>query len=302
VLCSVTASAAPGSVPIVGVQLVVIGGGKMGEALVGGLCTAGWAPAGDLVVIEASDARRDVLRGPTGLVGRHPGLRVIGPEEMDPLAIGTADGPVEAALIVVKPNDVAEACALAARLGVRRLLSVAAGVTIDALTRWSAPGKAGTGPAVLRAMPNTPALVGAGAAALAGGPGCDEEDLAWAEGVLGAVGVVVRVAEASLDAVTGLSGSGPAYVFLVAEALVDAGVFVGLGRAVATTLAVQTLLGAARMLDETGQSPGELRAGVTSPGGTTAAGLRALEVAAVRSALIDAVVAATARSRELGAG
>jgi pyrroline-5-carboxylate reductase len=116
------------------------------------------------------------------------------------------------------------------------------------------------------------------------------------------VGVVVRVAEASLDAVTGLSGSGPAYVFLVAEALVDAGVFVGLSRAVSTTLAVQTLLGAARMLDETGHDPGELRAGVTSPGGTTAAGLRALEVAAVRSAFIDAVVAATARSRELGTG
>jgi pyrroline-5-carboxylate reductase len=215
-LASVTAPAAPGSVPIMGVKLVVIGGGKMGEALVGGLCTAGWASAGDLMVIEASEARRDVLREPTGLAGRHPGLRVVGPDDVDPLATGTTHGPIEAALIVVKPNDVAEACATAARLGVRRLLSVAAGVTIDALTQWSAPGRAGTGPAVLRAMPNTPALIGAGAAALAGGPGCDEEDLVWAEGVLGAVGVVVRVAEASLDAVTGLSGSGPAYVFLVA--------------------------------------------------------------------------------------
>jgi pyrroline-5-carboxylate reductase len=285
-----------------GVQLVVIGGGKMGEAMAGGLCTVGWAPAGDLLVVEASAARRDVLRGPTGLAGRHPGLLVVGPDEVDPAVVGSAPGQAGAALIAVKPSDVPEACALAGRLGVHRVLSVAAGVTIEALTRWSSPDGAGSAPAVLRAMPNTPAVIGAGAAALAGGPGCDEEDLTWAEGVLAAVGVVVRVGEGSMDAVTGLSGSGPAYVFLMAEALIDAGVFVGLGRAVATALAVQTLLGAARMLDETGQGPEELRAGVTSPGGTTAAGLRALEMAAVRSAFIDAVVAATARSRELGEG
>jgi pyrroline-5-carboxylate reductase len=150
-------------------------------------------------------------------------------------------------------------------------------------------------------MPNTPALVGAGAAAVAGGTHATDDDLAWAEAVLGAVGTVVRVPEAQLDAVTGLSGSGPAYVFLVAEALIDAGVLVGLPRPASRELAVQTLLGAARLLAETGEGPEALRAQVTSPGGTTAAGLRALESGGVRAALIDAVVAATERSRELGA-
>jgi pyrroline-5-carboxylate reductase len=154
--------------------------------------------------------------------------------------------------------------------------------------------------AVIRAMPNTPALVGAGAAAIAAGPSVAEADLTWAESILGAVGIVVRVKEAQLDAVTGLSGSGPAYVFLVAESLVDAGVLVGLPRDVATRLAVQTLLGSARLLAESGQGAADLRAAVTSPGGTTAAGLRELEVGGVRAAMLAAVDAATERSRQLG--
>jgi pyrroline-5-carboxylate reductase len=149
-------------------------------------------------------------------------------------------------------------------------------------------------------MPNTPALVGAGAAAISPGTAATDDDLAWAGSILGAVGTVVRVPENLLDAVTGLSGSGPAYVFLVAEALIDAGVLVGLPRPTAVELATQTLLGAARLLVETGDSPEALRAAVTSPGGTTAAGLRALESAGVRAAFLDAVAAATERSRELG--
>ncbi len=149
-------------------------------------------------------------------------------------------------------------------------------------------------------MPNTPALVGAGAAAIAGGAAARPEDLDWARGILEAVGTVVTVSESALDAVTGLSGSGPAYVFLVAEALIDAGVLVGLTRPVAQQLAVQTLLGSARLLAETADEPATLRAAVTSPGGTTAAGLRALEAGGVRSAVLDAVVAATERSRQLG--
>ena len=150
-------------------------------------------------------------------------------------------------------------------------------------------------------MPNTPALVGAGAAAISPGTHAGEDDLAWAEEILGAVGVVVRVPEKLLDAVTGVSGSGPAYIFLVAEALAEAGVLAGLPARLAETLAFQTLLGSARLLVEGDENPAALKAAVTSPGGTTAAGLRELERHGVRAAFLDAVMAATERSRELGA-
>ena len=156
------------------------------------------------------------------------------------------------------------------------------------------------GSVVVRAMPSTPALVGAGVAGLSGGMAATSSDLDWAEGILGAVGTVVRVPERQLDAVTGVSGSGPAYVFLVAEAMIEAGVTAGLSRDVSSQLVVGTLLGSARMLAETGQDPGELRAAVTSPGGTTAAAVRMLEFKAVRSAFIEAVAAAVERSRQLG--
>ncbi len=142
--------------------------------------------------------------------------------------------------------------------------------------------------------------MGSGAAAIAGGHSAGKDDLAWAQGILEAVGTVVKVPEAALDAVTGLSGSGPAYVFLLAEALIDAGVQMGLTPPVAQQLVVQTLLGSARLLAETGDEPATLRAAVTSPGGTTAAGLRVLEAAGVRQAVLDAVAAATARSAGVG--
>ena len=245
----------------------------MGEALLGGLLAAGWD---DLGVVEKVDTRR------TELAERFPGVAVVADIE-----------PADAAVVAVKPGDVAGACE--ALSGTKRVLSIAAGVTIAALE-----SALGAGTAVVRAMPNTPALVGAGAAAIAGGSAAGEDDLAWAESVLGAVGGVVRVPEPLLDAVTGLSGSGPAYVFLVAEALIDAGVLNGLPRDVSVQLATQTLLGAARLLAESGETAEALRAQVTSPGGTTAAGLRALESAGVRAAFLDAVSAATLRSRELG--
>ncbi len=168
------------------------------------------------------------------------------------------------------------------------------------MTTSAIEAAAGRPLAVVRAMPNTPALIGAGAAAISPGSAAGEDDLAWAEEMLGAVGVVVRVSETALDAVTGLSGSGPAYVFLVAESLVEGGVLAGLPRDVAQTLAFQTLLGSARLLSEGGAGPAELRAAVTSPGGTTAAGLRELERSGVRAAFLDAVTAAADRSRELG--
>lgn len=259
-------------------DLVIVGGGRMGEALLGGLLAAGRAP-GSLAVVEPDAARRLVL------TEDFPGVAV----REQPVA---GDGVV----LAVKPGAVPAAAHEASEAGCRRVLSIAAGVTLATL---EAALPAGT--PVIRAMPNTPALVGAGAAAVAGGTAATEDDLVWAEAILGAVGLVVRVAEPLLDAVTGLSGSGPAYVFLVAEALIDAGVLVGLPREVASTLAVQTLLGAARLLSEGSEGPHELRAAVTSPGGTTAAGLAVLEDRAVRAAFSAAVQAATARSRVLGA-
>ena len=200
------------------------------------------------------------------------------------------------AVIAVKPPFVPQVAAVAAAAGARRLLSVAAGVTTSTL-------RAAAGPevAVLRTMPNTPALVGQGVSGLAGAPGTDSADLDWAESVLSGVGLVVRVDESQLDAVTGLTGSGPAYVFLIAEAMMDAGVLAGLPRATVEQMVSQLLVGSSALLAERG-NPAGLRAMVTSPGGTTAAGVRVLEDRAVRAALIGAVQAATERSRELGTG
>ncbi len=260
------------------VDLCLVGGGRMGEALLGGLLAAGTDPR-TVAVVEVLAARRDEL------VERFPGVTVV--DDVPPCAAG---------VVAVKPPDAAAVAGRLAAAGASRIMSIAAGVTIESLRAG-----AGSGPAIVRAMPNTPALVGEGATAISTEPGDGAEDvLDWAEGVLCAVGRVARLPEASLDAVTGLSGSGPAYVFLVAEALTDAGVLVGLSRPVAEELAGQTLLGAAKLLLEGDVSAAELRAQVTSPGGTTAAGLRELERAGVRSALLDAVAAATERSRQLG--
>jgi pyrroline-5-carboxylate reductase len=261
-------------------ELLVVGGGKMGEALIGGLLASGWA-TGDVAVVEPSEERRSQL------VGLYPGLTVT--------AALSAAPPSPAALVAVKPDQVAGVCRALGEAGVQRVLSIAAGVRLATME-----AELPAGVAVVRAMPNTPAMVGAGASAIAAGSAATDDDLAWAEGLLGAVGTVTRVSEPQLDAVTGLSGSGPAYVFLVAEALIDAGVLVGLARPVATDLAVQTLRGAAELLASGSGTPADLRAAVTSPGGTTAAGLRALEAGGVRAAIADAVVAATERSRELG--
>jgi pyrroline-5-carboxylate reductase len=258
-------------------RLLIVGGGKMGEALLEGLLAAG-RPTGEIVVAEVSRSRRDEL------TAAHPGLAVV-----------EAPVPALAAVLAVKPGDVTDAARAVAEMGVRRVLSVAAGVT-TATIEAAAGGRL----PVVRAMPNTPALIRAGAAAISPGSAAGEEDLGWAEEILGAVGVVVRVPEKALDAVTGLSGSGPAYVFLVAEAMIEAGVLAGLPRDVAETLTIRTLLGSARLLSDAGESPAALRAAVTSPGGTTAAGVRELERRGVRAAILDAVMAATERSHELG--
>ena len=261
--------------------LALLGGGRMGEALMSGLLDAGWE-ADEIAVAEVDAERRRDLEE------RFPGVRVA-PSP----AWAVAD--VDVVLVAVKPGDAPAALEQSLpSLGADTLvISIAAGVRIATLEA-AVPGRP-----VVRAMPNTPAVVRRAATAIAGGTNASEADLATAERILGAVGIVVRVPEAHLDAVTALSGSGPAYVFLIAEALTDAGVLAGLPRPVADALTRETLLGAATLLAE-GEQPEQLRAAVTSPGGTTAAGLHALEAHGVRAAFLDAVLAAAARSRELG--
>jgi pyrroline-5-carboxylate reductase len=259
-------------------KLLVVGGGRMGSALVSGLLASGWARAEEIAVSEPDGAVRERL------AAAHPGLVVLeGPS--------AADG----AVLAVKPEIAEVAMAAASAGGIHRVLSIVAGISTARLEAVMAPGDV-----VIRAMPNSPSLIGAGVSAMSGGSAATAADLDWAEGVLSAVGTVVRLPERYLDAVTGLSGSGPAYIFLVAEALIEAGVAAGLTHEVSRQLVVGTMLGASRMMAETGAEPAELRARVTSPGGTTTAGVRSLEFKAVRSAFIEAVAAATERSRQLG--
>ncbi len=259
-------------------RLQFIGGGKMAEALLGGMIAQGWAPPEAIHVVEPVAERRAVL------ADAHPGLSV-------------GDQPLAGvdAVLAVKPQIAPDVFPALAEAAVPRLLSIAAGITIAAMEAALAGGAV-----VVRSMPNTPALVGEGMAAIAGGRLAEPADLEWAASILAAVGRVVTVEEGELDAVTGVSGSGPAYVFHLAEALTAAGIAQGLDPDVADTLTRQTLLGAATLLSESGEDPAQLRINVTSPGGTTQAGL---EVMAARdfTGLIDAVVAAaTARSVELG--
>lgn len=258
-------------------RLTVIGGGNMGAALAGGLLASDWIAPTDLVIVEVIGPLRERL------VERFPGV-----------TITDAVPPCSAAIIAVKPPDAAAATTAAVRAGAARIVSIAAGISIATLQAAAGPGVA-----VIRVMPNTPALVGRGAAGLSGGTEATEADVAWAADILGAVGTVEIVPEHQLDAITGLAGSGPAYLFLVAEALIDAGVLAGLPRATSASLVSQLFLGSAEMISQRGD-PAALRAQVTSPGGTTAAGLKVLEDHSLRAAFQSAVVAATERSRELG--
>ncbi|NNE74174.1 MAG: pyrroline-5-carboxylate reductase [Acidimicrobiales bacterium] len=259
-------------------RLQIIGGGKMGEALLGGLIANGWAPATDLAVIEPDDARRVAVATANS-------------------GVSTAAEPVANvdAIVAVKPAIVPVVLDQLAAIGIGRVLSIAAGVTIATLE-----AHAGADAVVVRAMPNTPAMIGAGAAAIAPGSNAGSRDVEWAAEILSAVGEVVTVDEADLDAVTGLSGSGPAYVFLLAEALAAAGIAQGLEPTVADRLARQTIFGAGALLAESDESAEQLRINVTSPNGTTAAGLAVFEQADFRALVADVVAAATARSVELG--
>ena len=258
-------------------KLQIIGGGKMGEALLGGVLESNWAAPGEITVVEPNDERREEL------AVAYPGL------VLDASVVADVD-----ALIAVKPQHVVDVVESLAEAGVERVLCVAAGITIAAMEA------AGPEMRVIRGMPNTPALVGAGASAIAAGSTARPEDLAWAESILQEVGIVVEVSEADIDAVTGLSGSGPAYVFHLGEALIAAATAQGLAPDVADRLARQTLLGAARLLSESGEDPAVLRENVTSPGGTTAAGLAVFGEADFMGLIGRVVGAATDRSRELG--
>ncbi|WP_024801962.1 pyrroline-5-carboxylate reductase [Nocardia sp. BMG51109] len=266
-------------------RIAVIGGGRIGEALIAGLLESGRASK-DLAVVETAPARSEFL-------GERFGIRVTD-------SVADAVTSADLLIVAVKPHDVD---GVLTALGKAELdndrdqvvVSLAAGVPTSKLE-----GKLPAGFPVVRVMPNTPMLVGQGMSVLAAGRYAKPEQLRQVSEVLAAVGKVVTVPEAQMDAVTAVSGSGPAYFFLVVEAMVEAGVGLGLSRDVASELVAQTMLGSAALLEESGQDAAELRAAVTSPAGTTAAAIRELERGGVRSAFWEALNAARRRSVEQG--
>jgi pyrroline-5-carboxylate reductase len=261
-----------------------IGSGKMATALIKGMIRAGLAPPGSICASDPLPAARTALQADTGIGIFEANRDVAGGSDVLVLAVKPQN--MREVLHDLRPAVTAE----------HLVVSVAAGVTIAAIDEGlGARGR------IVRVMPNTPALVGEGASAYAMGPRTSPEDESLVKTCLESVGRAVRVPESLLDAVTGLSGSGPAFVYLMIEALSDGGVRVGLPRDVATLLAAQTVLGAAMTVRDTGLHPGVLKDQVASPGGTTIAGLHELERGGVRGALIDAVEAAARRSAELSA-
>jgi len=264
-------------------KLGFVGSGKMASALVQGAVSSRAFAPGDILVSDAVPAVAQKLAA-----------------SVQATAIATNEqlaAQVDALVLCVKPTD-----ALAALRGLhggaagKVIISIVAGLPLASLQE-----AAGAESRVVRVMPNTPALIQRGATAYALGRTATAEDAALTEKLFGAVGLIVQVKEELLDVVTGLSGSGPAYVYLVIEALADAGVLMGLPRDLSLKLAAQTVAGAAEMVIQTGRHPAALRDEVTSPGGTTIAGLEALESCALRSAFFSAVRAATERARQLGA-
>jgi pyrroline-5-carboxylate reductase len=264
-------------------KIAFLGGGNMAEALIKGILAAGAAKAGQMSVTDVSIERLEYLKKTYGIIV----------QKNNKDAVSGAD----VVLLCVKPqviDKVLEEIAPAADSS-KLVISIAAGITLGRIEKSLT-----SNPRIVRVMPNTPALVLAGAAALAAGKTATAADVAIAQQIFGAVGRAVVVEEKLMDAVTGLSGSGPAYVFMIIDALSDAGVKEGLPRQLALELAAQTVYGAAKMVLETKEHPGKLRDMVTSPGGTTIEGLHALEKGKLRATLMNAVEAATARSKELG--
>ncbi len=264
-------------------RVAIIGGGKMGEVIISGILSNRLSSPEDIVVADILNERREYLKFEYG----------VEVAENNAAAVEKAD----MIILAVKPQELSHVLKqLGNRIGTEKIvISIAAGIPIRSIEEMI-----GRKARIIRVMPNTPALVGEGAAALAKGEGASDDDLELAKAVFDSVGIAVIVEEGLMDAVTGLSGSGPAYAFIILDALSDAGVLMGLRRDVALKLAAQTLLGAARLCLKTEKHPMELRDMVTSPGGTTIAGVKALEEGGLRATLIRAVEAATLKSKELG--
>lgn len=256
--------------------ITFIGGGNMAEALIRGLLSA---KAGRIIATDVRAERLEQLQ------------RTYGIETSSDNAASAAKADI--VVLAVKPQKMS-AVLEGLKIKSQLLISIAAGITTARIER-----ELGGEPRVVRSMPNTPALVGAGAAALCKGRFATEADLATAERILSAVGIVVRTDEQQLDAVTALSGSGPAYIFYMAEAMIAAGVEAGLPEDVAKRLAVQTVFGAGKLLAESGELPSELRRKVTSPGGTTEAALKVKIDRGFAKIVAEAIHAAARRSREL---
>ncbi len=264
-------------------KLAVIGAGAIGAALGKGVIEAGLFEPKDVTMTDIDQAKLEDLADRLGV------------KTTTDNAAAVRDADV--ILLAVKPNitPLALSQICGSLKGGQLVVSIAAGVKLHVIE-----SRLPDGTAVIRAMPNTPCMVRAGATAFCRGNNCADKHVEMGRKFFDAVGVSLEVQEKMMDAVTGLSGSGPAYIYIMVEALADAGVRVGLARDVAMKLSAQTVMGAARMVLESGEHPGELKDRVTSPGGTAIAGIDALEKAGFRSAVIEAVKAATKRSEELG--
>jgi pyrroline-5-carboxylate reductase len=266
-------------------KIAILGGGRIGETLLSGLLSSGWRDASEVVVTDRGEERVAELRDRYGI------------EATTDNAAAVADAGL--VVIAVKPQDID---ALLSQIGThltaeQTVVSVAAAIPTPHIEERIAGGVP-----VVRAMPNAPATVHEGMAGICAGSHAGDAQLALAEELLSHLGRVVRVPERSMDAITAVSGSGPAYFALLAEAMIEAGILLGLSREVSTTLVVQTMFGTAKQLRDQGMHPVELRESVTSPGGTTIAAIRELEQAGVRAAFLNAIQAAMDRSRELAEG
>lgn len=264
-------------------SLGLVGGGQMGEALIRGVIESGLLPPDNITVAEPFSERRDYLETTYGIKAT---------DKADQLATNSS-----IIILAVKPQIMSPVLAqYSPVIGNNDLvISIAAGVTLAQLEKGLGVEKK-----IIRVMPNTPALVLAAASGLSGNNNVQPEDMALALSIFSALGTCVEVPENLLDAVTGLSGSGPGYVFTFIEAMIDGGVLAGLPRPVAEQLVLQTVYGSAKLALETGKPPAVLKGMVTSPGGTTIQGIQVLEEGSLRGTVMSAVKAATERSRDLG--